>query len=586
MQYWFDVINRILLFGSLAISLNLLVGYAGYLSLAHAAFFGIGAYASGLMAIHAGASFLVATVVAVVVAGIGGALIAFPAIRISGEYVVLLTLAFLGVVNQLEIAWIPVTGGYTGLFPVPHPSILGYEPRSPGSYLPMMAVMTVIVLAVCLTVVRSPFGRVLKGLREDVRATRALGKNSTRFALVTFAVASGLAGLVGSVWAHYFSFITPDAFNLNQTIYIAAIVVLGGSGNLLGSILGAGALIMTTELLTDLKFSDSQAAAIQQVIFGTALVLFMRFRPDGILRENASLLAGVHALRRRLARRGGGAGGVGETVVAARPAAPPAKVVAHAVANGETPALRGVALRKQYAGIQALRGVDISLARGSLTTLVGPNGAGKTTLFNALTGDVRPDDGRVLLNGEDITGAAPDVTVRRGLARSFQDVRVFQRMTVQDNVAVAAQGQPGESLVRVFLTPWSAFAADRAVRRSSLDVLDTVGLRHRAGTMVSELAYGEQKLLALARLVATGSEVILLDEPSSGLDHDSVENMLAVVNGLCAEGRTVCVVEHNLDFVRRLSGEAFFLEAGEITARGTIEDLMGQERLVATYFGA
>lgn len=256
---------------------------------------------------------------------------------------------------------------------------------------------------------------------------------------------------------------------------------------------------------------------------------------------------------------------------------------------GDTPALeeevRLQALRKTFGGLAAVDGVDMSFARGEITALIGPNGAGKTTIFNLVTGIISPDGGRVYLRGEDITGQRPHRIVHRGMARSFQDVRVFQRLSVLQNVAMAVPNQAGENVLNLALRPGHSRKSERQTLADAREALDFVGLTHRAGDVVSDLSFGEQKLVAIARVLATKCDVLLLDEPTSGVDPGAVEKVIEIVIGLRSLGKTICLVEHSVHLVERLADRAYFLNQGRVIARGTMQDLTSQEELVEIYFG-
>jgi branched-chain amino acid transport system permease protein len=252
---------------------------------------------------------------------------------------------------------------------------------------------------------------------------------------------------------------------------------------------------------------------------------------------------------------------------------------------GAEVALAADGLDKRFGGITAAAGLSLRLSQGKVTALVGPNGAGKTTVFNLLTGILPPDAGRVVLHGRDITRLPPWRSVRAGLARTFQDVRLFERMTVLDNVLTAIPGQPGERLGPLFLAPWRAAAAERRNRTRALGYLEFVGLADRAHEVAASLAFGEQKLVALARLVATEADVLLLDEPASGVDLQWVHRILDLIRQLVASGKTVCLVEHNLEVVTAVADRAYFMEAGRIIAEGRPDELMADPRLGEIYFG-
>ena len=220
-----------------------------------------------------------------------------------------------------------------------------------------------------------------------------------------------------------------------------------------------------------------------------------------------------------------------------------------------------------------------------MTALVGPNGAGKTTVFNLLTGFLEPSAGSVALGGREITRLAPWRAVRAGLARSFQDVRLFERMTVLDNVRVAIPGQPGERLGPLFLAPGRVARAERTTLERALGYLAFVGLADKANEIAGNLAFGEQKLVALARLLATEADVLLLDEPASGVDHQWVGRILELIRRLARSGKTICLVEHNLEAVTAVADHAYFMEAGHIVAEGRPDELMADRRLGEIYFG-
>ncbi len=567
MELWVDVVNQALVFGALAISLNLVMGYLGYLSLAHAAFFGIGAYTMAVLTRTHEWPFVPATTVAVLASAVAGLVVALASLRMSGEYVVLMTLAVLSIGNQVARSWVDVTGGATGLFPIEPASLFGLSPQSVVAWVPVLSVVTAVILAVVWRLGESPYGRVLKAIRDDPRATSALGKRVVRFQFQVFAISAAMAGLVGALWGSYLEFVSPTSFGLDAAMIVAAIVVLGGTANPVGSVIAAAALISLPDILAKLDIGGDNAAPIRNVAYGVALILLVRYRPAGLLRES-----------RHVGRLVGGAPPLPEAVATGGDS-----VVSTPAGAGRR--LGGRALSKRFGAIAALDDVDIELPEGQITALIGPNGAGKSTLFNVLTGDLRPDGGTVTLGELDLTGQPSYRTARAGVGRTFQDVRLFQTMSVFDNVVVAVPDQPGERLGPLFLAPARVRGGEDAARRIAAECLSFVRLDHLADRPVNDLAFGDQKLVALARLLAMGSTVMLLDEPSAGTDPGRVSMMLDVVRTLAGSGRTVCLVEHNLDVIRRLEGRAYFLDEGRIVAVDTVDHLMASPALVESYFG-
>ena len=233
----------------------------------------------------------------------------------------------------------------------------------------------------------------------------------------------------------------------------------------------------------------------------------------------------------------------------------------------------------------AAEDLTFTLRKGAIVALVGPNGAGKTTVFNLLTGFIPPDRGSVMLNGQELVGMSPDTIARHGMVRSFQDVRLFQRLSCLQNVAMGVQGQPGEKVHRLLVTPGSTNAKERETLAKAAEWLEFVGMHDFADVPAGALSYGQSKLVSLARVLATEAEVVLLDEPASGIDVHWVDTMLGLVESLRGQGRTVCIVEHNLHVVGRLADHVYFMELGRISAEGTIDELTGSERLAEAYFG-
>ena len=568
MDFWLHVVNMIGLFIMLGVSLNLLLGYGGLVSMAQAAFFGVGAYAAALSARDLGLPFPLTLVVAIVVTTLLAGVVTFPALRVRGEYLILLTLAFQMVIYGLMLSWVDLTAGRTGISGIPRPRLFGKALVTPAEFLPLIAAGALVTFAIAYRIGESPLGRVLKAMRDDETATLAIGKSVLRYKVLVFCVSGGLAGVAAGLFAHYQAFINPFSFNLDRSIFLVALVVLGGTGNLLGTVAGAILFVGLPEVLRFLQARQDIVDAIRNLVFGLLLVLFMRFRPEGLVPE--------HARGRR--QQGVGQPAPALSVPGILPSAGP-------VHDGAGPALVAQGLRKSFGGIKAADELSLALPRGKVTALVGPNGAGKTTVFNLLTGFLAAEAGTVALQGEDITRLAPWRTVRLGLARSFQDVRLFERMTVLDNVLVALPQQPGERLGPLFFAPRRTAEAERRNRDQALGSLAFVGLADRAGEIASSLAFGEQKLVALARLIATGADVLLLDEPASGVDLQWVRRILDLIRQLAAAGKTVCIVEHNLEVVTAVADHAYFMEAGRIIAEGRPEELMADPRLADIYFG-
>lgn len=242
-------------------------------------------------------------------------------------------------------------------------------------------------------------------------------------------------------------------------------------------------------------------------------------------------------------------------------------------------------LSKRFGGLQAVRDVTLQLRRGQVTGIIGPNGAGKTTLFNLISGFLRPDAGEIVYQGRPITGLPPYRMAGLGIVRTFQDVRLFQRLTTLENVLLAFQHQMGEHPLRLFAQWRRVDAHERLHRQQGRELLRSVGLEHKARDLAENLSYGQQKRLAIARLLAAGAEMLLLDEPAAGLDPEAVPAMNGLVRWLIDAGKTVCLVEHNLDVVEEICDRVVCLDQGSVLVEGTPSDVLKNAKVVEAYLG-
>lgn len=238
-----------------------------------------------------------------------------------------------------------------------------------------------------------------------------------------------------------------------------------------------------------------------------------------------------------------------------------------------------------FGGLQALNDCGFSIPEGGITCLVGPNGAGKTTIFNVITGFLRPDNGHIAFRGRPLDGLAPQAIVRAGIARSFQNLRLFADLTACDNVMLALPERAGETPFGALFRPFATARSDRKRREHASQFLDHVGLAARADDRVRNLSYGEQKLLTIARLLATGAELLLLDEPASGLAAGALDQVMALLRRLRDEGKTLLVVEHNTRVVQQIADEVLFLHQGHLLAQGPPARIIADPALAEIYFG-
>lgn len=285
MEYLLHILILIGIYVILSVSLNLITGYTGLLSIAHAAFYGVGAYVAALLALKFHSPFLANIVCAVILSGLLGAVVGIPSLRIRDDYFAIATFAFQVITFSVMNNWVAFTGGPMGLPGIPQPSIFGWEITTHYDFLIVVFLLCIITLWISHKIVTSPFGRVLKAIREDEVFAQAMGKNVAFYKVLIFVIGAGMASVAGVMYAYYISFIDPTSFTIMESIFIISIVIIGGAGNIWGSVLGAVVLVILPETLRFLGMPSSIAANMRQIIYGALLVIFMLFRPQGFIGE-------------------------------------------------------------------------------------------------------------------------------------------------------------------------------------------------------------------------------------------------------------------------------------------------------------
>jgi branched-chain amino acid transport system ATP-binding protein/branched-chain amino acid transport system permease protein len=539
----------------LAASLNLVMGFGGIFSIMQAAFYGTGAYAAALLVMHLHAPFPLELLAAFLVSAGLAAIVAVLVLRLSSELVIVGTLALQLILSAVFTNWTAVTGGSYGIFGILRPSVLGTPVTSVPSYAALSWIIAAIGFAVALWVGRSAFGLVLRAQREDAILAASFGHDPVREKRVVFVLAGGMAGVAGGLYARYVGYIDPSSFDITQSLSIITITVIGGLGNLWGTLGAAVVLTLAPQLIALVPAVSDVVAQLQLLLYGLILVVIVRFWPHGLIPEQPAVRASrlmPGAKRSELA-------------------APAASGTLDHLASLSIPPLDRKALTisvtdasKHFGGIRAVDGVSLTIEPGRVTALIGPNGAGKTTLFNLLCGLLPSDSGRIAFGSHETTRQRPFEIARLGVTRTFQDVRIFPRLTALENV--------------LFSLPDAD--AERALAR-----LSTVGLAQQADQLAGSLSYAQQKLLMIAVILAREDPVVFLDEIAAGLDQHSVHAFAGFIRRLAASGRLVCLVEHNLSFVWEAADLVFVMDQGRIIASGPPAEIQTNPQVAEIYFG-
>ena len=576
MDYVYHILILVIMYAILVQSLNLIMGYVGVISMGHAVFSGIGAYSAALISIHLGYNFLVGMAVGFVLSAIVGALLALPSLRVRDEYLIVFTVGFQMVVFEFMLTARGITQGQGGIPGIPPAEIWGMSFHTPLRFLPLLAVVGVICFAVAWRVIHSPFGRVLKAIREDESASRALGKNTLSFKVLVFALSGGLAAVTGSLMAHYISFISPFSFTIEVSVFIIVMVVLGGEANFWGPIMGAAILMGITEALRFVPGASSYIDAAREIFYGFILMFLMIFRPQGILPEHSKRFKkSLHSRRGSFPRRRCGGAGSGQ---GARGSFGRRKSRTHPGDPGPFQILWGSASRgRRFAEIVSARhnrsdrpqrlredhalqyGERISGARSGGGLCPRRGGDGSCALQAGHQGSGPFLAGCAGVQGNDRSGQ------RHGCPAAIRPVKIYSCSSS------ARDEWPGRSA---------------KICRAALEYLQLVGLLDKAGQLAGSLSNAEQKLVAIARLLATECPILFLDEPTAALDIDSVERVIQLIQEIAVrKDKTILLVEHNLDVVRGLVKKAYFMSEGKILAEGEPAKLMADPKLAEVYFG-
>ncbi|VXB61468.1 ABC transporter permease subunit [Aeromicrobium sp. 9AM] len=580
--YLISLLGLLPIFVILGISFNLLLGYGGLLSVSHGGFFGVGAYGTAILIKDYQLEFLPAVLIGAVIAGVMSLSVGYAAGRLSDEFLFIVTIAvqvaLVELFNNLEL-----TGRSAGIAGIPRPTLFGQQLESSTQVMMLSWVFLAIITAVCWRVVHSPYGRLLKALREDVPAARSLGKRALWTKVTVFAFSSAIAGVAGGLYAMHTLYISPAEFTLDRTVEILSITIIGGLAAYWGPFVGALVVLALPELLSFANIPDSVAGPVNGIIYTLVVLLILIYRPRGVLGRDPVKVAERNAQRRSVKRGGSRRGGAGEGVPDVDHGLFERVVEAGAVPEVKT--LRSEGIGISFGGVKAVDDVTLSVRPGTITALVGPNGAGKTTVFNLLSGALRADTGKTFYGDQDISRLSVERRAQLGVVRSFQEVRLFEGMTVQENIHVAVTDIRHETIASQF-TPGAWRGRDQADADRAEDMLRGLGLYDKRHALARDLSYAEQKMLMMGRLLATGASCYLLDEPMSGLDQAARSQLSELLRQIVSDGSTsICIVEHSMQVVREVASWVMFLDRGCLLTEGTPETVMNDPELTAIYFG-
>jgi len=540
--------------------LNLLVGYTGQVSLGHAGFYAIGAYTAALLATKAGLGFWATIPVALVLSAIAGVLIAIPSFKLEGPYLSMVTIAFGIIVHSALIEWDGLTGGTQGVLNIPRISWFGQKlPLERQFFVIATAVLLITLLMRNLT--RSPWGRNLVAVRSNPIAAQAVGLDTAFVKTIAFTLSAAIAGLAGVLFAFLQGFISPEAFDFDQSIFFLTGVMFGGAGLTAGPIAGGLLTTFLPELLQE--FADYRL-----IVYGLMIVLSLYFLPHGLM--------GIVTRWRPVgaAQRGGRALEVAKAFEV-RP--PPSS-------RGPVISLRNVQMA--FGGVRALNGVGFDVHPGEVAAVIGPNGAGKTVLLNVLCGYYAPTEGEIRLQGRRIDGASPQRIARAGVARTFQTAQLFSELSVLDNVRLGFAPRSDKLLFDCLVASPRMARKDHEMRADAESLLQFVGYAGDPNAPAASLPLGHQRLVEIARALASNPLLVVMDEPAAGLNPTEVNELKTLIRKIGDHGIAVLLVEHHMDLVMELSRRIVVLDYGVKIAEGEPDLIRKNPEVVAAYLGS
>jgi branched-chain amino acid transport system permease protein len=574
-----NTVNRILVWGLFGIGFDILFGFTGLLSFGQSAFYGTGGFVAAYLLTRAGfPNVILALIIGMIAAAIVGYLVGLIALRRTGIYFSMITVAIAEVFFFVEFNPLSdFTGGENGLPGVPTPSLnLGFTTlhfTTGWSLYQFLAVCYFIGIVIALRIVRSPVGAILSAIRDNPLRAQAVGHNIHSYKLTAFVIAAAYAGFAGGLLGVLQAFMPPDAFTFETSGQLVMQTAIGGIGTLFGPLLGAAIWLF----LQDFLQSALHLGAAWKLVLGTVFVLLVCFLRKGII-------GGLEDLYGLATSRDKPEPTEAESLADFSAAPGVGAVMAPHKRAGDRnsgPILQASGLSKRYGGLLANSDIDFTVNHGELRGVIGPNGAGKSTFFKMLTCEIPPSSGKILFQGNDITGKSVADVCQLGLTKSYQVNQLFTRLTVRQNLTVAVLADlRGRFKLDLFRDPDSIPGLKEQVEQT----LQLVRLAGRPDTRVSDLAYGEKRRLEIGLALATSPSLLLLDEPLAGMSPQERLETVKLLKSI-SQGRTMIVIDHDMDALFELAERVTVLQEGRVLVEGTPNEIKANAAVQEAYLG-
>jgi len=611
--YYIHLIETIMIYSILLFGLDIVVGYTGQVSLGHSGLFGIGAYTVGVLFLKFSAPLWLTLPLAILVTAFFGAVLALPALRVTGPYLAMVTLAFGTIIQILINEMTFMTEGPMGI-KVSKPMLAGFK-LDVQTYYWLVCALLALSVVVVNRVLKSQLGRAFEALRGSPIASDCMGVSVYKYKVFAFVISAGFAGLAGSLYAYSEQYISSNTYNFELTVLFLLATIMGGRKTRSGALLGAAIIVLLPKLLDDLEtfriVSSSFAGLIligaligiqrkmttvkstivpvlgtcalaafsfwltnitdwRLSIFGLMILFVVYYLQDGIIGFLRSLFkqsTQVHAQE------------LSSSIVAM-------SRLDHSSSFAQSEdILTAKEILMQFGGLKAINQVSLSVKKGSIHGLIGPNGSGKSTMMNVLTGIYRPTAGLIDFLGQTVIGRTSSQIALSGIARTFQNVQLFGEMTALQNVMVGLHHTYSSNLLDIALNTKKAQNEEIVATQKAFGLLQFVGLGESAYEEARNLPYGRQRLLEIARALALDPQLLLLDEPAAGLTAPDIKELVAIIRKIKDHGITVILIEHHMDVVMSVCDKVSVLDFGEKIAEGKPLEVQANPEVIKAYLG-